>query len=543
MNGSYALLIYNVFLYLAAIIVQGSAAVAAAWFCYKRTLRYLQMFQQDDYNETRLLRWMGRTGSFDRRVSSIAVLVLLLIWKVGSIASLALAILFAIAAWKEPDPRKAGKKKLVITKRAARILAVALVLQITLIIMVSLSGHAFLWLAVVQFVPFALILANLLLRPFEAHVQARFRREAVARLQQVKPKIIGITGSFGKTSVKHILGHILEVNAPTLYTPGSVNTLMGIARIIREKMQDNCRFFIVEMGAYGIGSIKRLCDFTPPDLAIITAIGEAHYERFKSLDGVAHAKFELAESVWRKPDGKLVVHQQALTQPYAAAQVEQHRAETIVCGVDRTNALCLQAVETTAEGLALSLVWRGVSYDVRLPLFGKHHADNAALAFAAAAELGIASEKIVYALRTVPQIKHRLEVKRDGDKWLIDDAFNSNPRGFREAVEAMALLASARQGRAILVTPGLVELGERHDAVHRELGLHAAQYSDVVIAIAADRIPSFVTACREVSPAKEVIVLPTMAEALAWVKANTRANDVVLLENDLPDLYEARLRL
>lgn len=519
------------------------AAIAALCFCYRRMLRYLHMFQQDDYNARRFLQWLWQTRSFDRRVSVAFVIVALLGWNLPPVAKLLItAALFVIAAWREPDPRKAGKKKLIMTRRATRILIVSMALEIVMMT-AAWRWQPLLGVVVVQFVPLALALGNILLRPFEAHIQARFRREATERLQQVKPKIIGITGSFGKTSVKHILGHILEVNAPTLYTPGSVNTLMGIARIIREKLQDNCRFFIVEMGAYGVGSIARLCAFTPPDLGVITAIGEAHYERFKSLDGVAHAKFELAENVWRHENGRLVVHEQALAQPYAEAEVRRHRARAIVCGAGATNDACVQAIDTTANGLGVTLVWRGATYRLQVPLFGKHHADNVALAFAAAAELGIAPDKIVHALRTVPQIKHRLEVRADGGRLLIDDAFNSNPRGFREAVEVMAVLAASRQGRAILVTPGLVELGERHAAVHRELGVHAARHSDVMIVIASDRIPSFIEACRETAPEKMLVLVPSMTAALAWVKDNARDNDVVLLENDLPDLYEARLRL
>src|SRR6202050_4878731 len=109
--------------------------------------------------------------------------------------------------------------------------------------------------------------------------------------------VIAVTGSYGKTSVKHILGHVLETAAPTLITPGSVNTAMGIARVVRERLQPHHRYFVVEMGAYGPGSIRRLCALTPPKMGLVTAIGMAHYERFKTLETVAAAKFELAEAV------------------------------------------------------------------------------------------------------------------------------------------------------------------------------------------------------------------------------------------------------
>ena len=173
-------------------------------------------------------------------------------------------------------------------------------------------------------VPFTLVLGNILMMPLESRTQRKFWTEAHTKLKRLRPMVIGITGSFGKTSVKHILGHILSMHARTLYTPGSVNTVMGNTRIIREQLKPGVRYFIAEMGAYGIGSIKRLCDLTPPDFGILTTIGEAHYERFKSLETVAQAKFELSEAVIAK-DGKMIVGEEVLAQQYAVDYMNAHR--------------------------------------------------------------------------------------------------------------------------------------------------------------------------------------------------------------------------
>src|SRR5436190_23873194 len=183
------------------------------------------------------------------------------------------------------------------TARAKRLYAIAL--AVTLVFgaaAIWLTDLAIVWVVAVQLVPLALVAGNLALAPFEARVQRRYRGEALAVLQRIDPVVIAITGSYGKTSVKHILGHVLETAAPTLITPGSVNTEMGIARVIRERLGPHHRYLVVEMGAYGIGSIARLCALTPPKLGIITAIGKAHYARLKTLDAVARAKVELADA-------------------------------------------------------------------------------------------------------------------------------------------------------------------------------------------------------------------------------------------------------
>ena len=297
------------------------AFAAFAFFCARRRLRYLHIFQQDEYDATRFLPWLANTASFDKRVSAALVLfgIMTYITKdvaLGQAETGLIAALFAVAGFREADPRKAAKKKLVLTNRAKRIFGVSLGLCLLVGIGAAIMGGSFKWLAAVQLIPFLLVVGNFFLTPVEANIQQGFRKAAENRLRQVAPKTIGITGSFGKTSVKHILGHVLQMNTNALYTPGSVNTVMGISRIINERLADNCKYFIVEMGAYGIGSIKRLCNFTPPDHGILTSIGEAHYERFKDLETVAEAKFELAEAVAQRK-GLMVIDETVLERAYA----------------------------------------------------------------------------------------------------------------------------------------------------------------------------------------------------------------------------------
>jgi UDP-N-acetylmuramoyl-tripeptide--D-alanyl-D-alanine ligase len=517
-------------------------------FAARRLLTYLHLFQQEEYDDRRFLAWLLGSRVFDRRLSlglaaifAVQLLTRGPVLPPGSFAWLT-GIACLVSAMLERDPRFTAKKRLVMTARAKRIYVIALALIACIGIVVALSSYRVVtWIVAVQLVPTALVAANLLLAPFEARVQRRYWREARAILERVNPTVIAITGSYGKTSVKHILGHVLETAGPTLITPGSVNTAMGIARVIRERLGAHHRYFVVEMGAYGIGSIARLCALTPPRIGIISAIGKAHYERFKSLDAVARAKFELAEAV-RDNGGTIILAADVLDFAWPQEFVERHRAVALIVGGDDGD-LAIDARRQETDGIVVEIHWRGQRYELRAPLFGLHQSGNVALAFAAACSLGVRPEDVVASLRSTPQIAHRLEVKRQGDGAIvIDDAYNSNPVGFASAV---ALLDALRRpgGRRILVTPGMAELGGEHVVEHARIGRLAASHVDVLVAVAPHRVAPLVAAFSEAAPGRDIVSCATFAEARSWLDRHLAGHDVVLIENDLPDILEQQLRL
>ena len=533
---------------LLTVIAQLILAGAFGFFAWRRGLTYLHVFQQEEYDGGRFLSWLLRTVTVDTRVSlALAVLGIAfyapedeLIAAIGCALG---AVTFVVLALRESDPRKVAKKTLAVTERARRILiASGSVLALGVAALVAFNLPLIAWVAAVQAIPFALLAGNLILKPFEARVQRRFWTEAHDKLEKLKPVTVGITGSFGKTSVKHILGHLLSMQAPTLVTPGSVNTPMGIARIVREHLAPHHRFFVCEMGAYGPGSVERLCKLAPPDLAIVTAIGPAHYERFKSLETVARAKFELPAAA-RARGGTTILAGQVLSFEAAKAFLAESSGKVIVVGPETEARLKVLATRESREGIEADVVWEGRTYALKAPLHGLHHAGNMALAFAAASALGADPDDLVTALKSTPQIAHRLEVKPQADgSIVVDDAYNSNPVGFAAALASLDLLVG-KAGRRILVTPGMVELGDVHEEEHAKLGTLAGSHVDVLLPVIPDRIESFVDAFRNAAPERPVVPCETFAAAMGWLRANLRAGDVVLFENDLPDLYERRLRL
>jgi UDP-N-acetylmuramoyl-tripeptide--D-alanyl-D-alanine ligase len=203
------------------------ALVGFLVFAARRLLTYLHIFQQEEYDGPRFLRWLVHSGAFDRRLSLAIVAIFIAQLILGASASdwvfpLAVAVLCIAAAAVERDPRKNAKKPLAMTARAKRIYAVSLVLLLAVGLGAALvTDIALVWLVPVQLVPVALVIGTLLLMPSETRVQRRYWQEAHEALQRLDPIVVAVTGSYGKTSVKHILGHVLETAAPTLITARS----------------------------------------------------------------------------------------------------------------------------------------------------------------------------------------------------------------------------------------------------------------------------------------------------------------------------------
>ncbi len=513
-------------------------------FAVRRLMSYLHIFQQEEYDGSRFLSWLIRTRSVDKKLSAVVVVLGVVQFASHRLSNWIFVIgagAFVVFCLLERDPRKSGKKKLVLTARAKRILGGAILLSFLAGAAVSvLHGPMLVWLVPIHLLPTALVVSNLLLIPVENRIQHKFWQHARDKLLKFNPTVVGITGSFGKTSVKHILGHVLDMNAPTLLTPGSVNTPMGIARVVREQLERRHRFFICEMGAYGPGSIARLCRLAPPDIAVITAIGYAHYERFKSLDVVAQTKFELAHAVVTD-GGKVIIAEQVLDFDPARKFYALHQSDVIIVGSGRKADLRVLAIRQTNAGTETDLEWQSRRHTIKAPLYGAQHGMNLALAFATAVVIGVSVENIALALSTTPQIKHRLEVKREPNgSVIIDDAYNSNPIGFASGLAVLDRLRISN-GRRILVTPGMVELGAAHESEHRKIGTLAGAHVDVLLPVIPERITAMISAYKAANPAGIVIPCQSFARARDWLSANLQKSDAVLLENDLPDLYEAKL--
>lgn len=518
----------------------------AAW---RIMMRYLHFYQQEEYDSVRFLRWWLRGLAFEKRATAFsfgvgaALLFPVIESALPAQTVVLIAALLALLGWSNHDSN--AKKPLALTARARRILLGGMVAQVLIffalsrgLIALEFQQTSALLIAsgiLLLLTPFSLTLSNSTLAPFEAMVQQGYLRQARRILQENRPVVIGITGSYGKTSTKQILAHILDSHAPTLSTRGSVNTVMGITREIRERLKTDHQFFVVEMGAYGVGSIRRLCNLTPPQAAIVTAVGWAHYERYKSIETVAIAKSELPQAI---PESGFAVLNG--DDPRCRAMAEKTKGQAFFYGSDaQAGPLHCRLLDhtLTPDGVQCRFEYEGQAYSVVMPVFGEHMATNAAAAFLTACKFGVAPITAVAALKTLPQVKHRLEVHRGSDGvTTIDDAYNSNPAGFANALEVLRTVPGERK---ILVTPGMVELGERETEEYRRLAPTVVEVCDIVCLVAEHRIPSFVDALLSAGlPEERLRRFGALAEARAFLRSELRGGDVTLFENDLPDLYE-----
>lgn len=515
-------------------ITQIYCTLAVIIFSFFRFRVLMLFFQQQEYRGKWFLSLIFK--NFKLVDKKIAFLILL-IWAfslLNTIAIYFIAPIFIIFAFLENKLLKKAKKSLNITSRVKRIFFISMLLVTGIAIALSFWSWFGMSFITIELLPIILIISNILLMPVENKIQKKYLKEAEEVLEKLKPITIGITGSYGKTSTKHILAHILSSNLPVLWTPGSVNTEMGVCRIIREKLQEQHKYFIVEMGAYFRGSIKKLCDFVNPKHGIITAVGDAHYEYFKSQKTVAETKFELGQCV-EKNKGILVINIDQIDSEFIPQKMS-------LIEVGKNQNIYVSDVKQTREGLYLNYNKNNESTLIFAPIFGEHHAQNIGLAITMALELGMAMSTIVVSLKTLPQINHRLEVKQAaGGITIIDDAYNSNPVGFKSAIN---LLGTLKTTRTILITPGMVELGKKHDKKHFEIGKYAGENVDIIIAVNPKRIPTFVKGVKKaLKKGNKLIELETFSDATKWMNKNIQNEDVILLENDLPDVYESHFFL
>lgn len=522
--------------------------VANLVFAAKRLLRYLRYLQQEEYHVGRFTSWIKNQYAFDRRGTLIAVCAagLIAIGVPVILSNLLGAAALLITAFFEEDPRKQGKVRLKMTPRANRIALAALVLYLLSFIAIAwttVPDFSSLWLKSVllfQFIPVYLAAACGILSWDETIRQKKYTQEAKQLLSQVSPLVIGITGSYGKTSTKDALGNLLQATlGPTFWPVKGVNTPMGNTREIRTRLQKGIQYAVFEMGAYGPGSIKRLCELTPPHAAILTCIGIAHLERFGSQETILKAKAELAQAV--PSNGILVCNgDNPGTRRIARENPKQH---TLLYGFDRNNGpldCWISSFKTTLQGTLFTVHWKNQVYEGFTPLFGKPALSNAIGAFTMACALGSQPEYALGVIHNLYPVDNRLQVQTENSITYLKDAYNSNPIGFAAALEVMADLPGKQR---ILMTPGIIELGPQQYSENEQVGKKAAQVCDFTIIVGKTNKEALSSGLRAGGMSdNNIIFCQTREQAFTKLNALAQPGDLVLIENDLTDLYEVPAR-
>lgn len=537
------------------------SVIFAVWFAafavgaVRYVLYLTHMFQQNSYKPREYGEWLRVHSNVGRLLGkSLYAIISLPLMLMGNRGCLIVACLLNGMTILVNKPRKA-KKPLVYTPRVKRLLVTTGIIWILVLLAVAFPwlymslqgaaviplggtglfpllrnlGIALLLLFLLQ--PVLLLLINLINRPVEEGINRHYIKDAARILREMPGlRIIGVTGSYGKTSVKYFLNTLLSAQYNVLCTPGNYNTTLGVVRTVRENMKPFHEIFICEMGAREVGDIKEICDLVHPDYGIITSIGPQHLQSFHTLENIISTKFELADAV---PDtGKVFLN-------YDNEYIREHKIEKSVVSYGiGDGAVDFRAydIRVSARGSSFRMKdENGTEHEFHTKLVGSHNVQNIAGAIAVAHTLGIPMEKLLYPVRQLESVPHRLQLIRQGDRIILDDAYNSNKSGFEAALDTLAMFQELR----ILLTPGMVELGEKQYEENKEAGMYAADKCDYAILVGKEQTKPIQDGLLEAGfPQNRMILVDSLEEAFRMVNAiSDQRQKVILLENDLPDVY------
>lgn len=379
-------------------------------------------------------------------------------------------------------------------------------------------------------IPLWILLANLINAPAEAAVRRRYIREAERILRSADTmRIIGVTGSFGKTSVKYFLTSILRAKYDVLMTPGNYNTTLGVVKTVREQYSPTHQIFVCEMGARHVGDIKEICDLVHPDMGIITAVGSQHMETFHSLENIKRTKFELADSL---PGGAPLF----LNGDDENVMSVPHGDSAVLYGLQNHGGYYADQIRVSEKGTSFAIhTPEGETALFSTQLLGRHNVLNIVGASAVAHRLGIPLSVIGSRVKKLEGVPHRLQLLKNPNGAVIDDAYNSNPQGAQAALEVLSMF----DGMKILITPGMVELGENQDACNFAFGRQAAAVCDLVVLVGAKQTKAIREGLLSAQyPPEKLILAESFQEAMAAAgSAFSGGKKYILLENDLPDNY------
>lgn len=439
-------------------------------------------------------------------------------------------------------------KPLVYTGRIKRLLTVEFMLAVLFSAMffspVLWNKYGFAWIVympplIIRYLPGLILplfvfVCYLIMHPVEEGVKLYYLNDAKRILKEQDELIrIGVTGSYGKTGVKYALGEILGTKYQTLITPGSFNTPMGVTRTVREQMSDGYNVFVAEMGARYVGDIKTLCDLVHPHYGIITAVGKQHLETFKTQQNIINTKAELIDGLEKGGCCFLNGDDENCRSIFEARRNE---AELYLYGTEGDD-LYMKAenITVSGEGSSFELVSRdGGRVKCTTELLGRHNIVNLTAAAALAYKLGLTLEEIAAGVAKSRPVEHRLQLIK-GAVTVIDDAFNSNPVGSKEALR---VLGSFEGQKRIVVTPGMVELGAEEAELNREFGRCIAKNADVAIIIGKTHADPICEGILESGfDEANLVRVDSLKEATERLTQYGGAGSVVLFENDLPDNY------
>ncbi|HXR20968.1 MAG TPA: UDP-N-acetylmuramoyl-tripeptide--D-alanyl-D-alanine ligase [Acidimicrobiales bacterium] len=504
-------------------------AVCALALAY---LRWLRVAQREHYLPGYTVRfarrWWG-SGTFNRLLGVIGV--------AGAVVSVWWApALFAAIAAPAAGPiglaLRGKTSKLVWTGRLRRLTIVSSVMAALPIAAIGalagLRGAASTAAFAALGAPVLVDLALWATRAPEARLLAPYVARASQRLRSVGPRVVAITGSYGKTTTKGYVAHLVGGAMSVVASPANFNNTAGLARALNDHLATGTQVFVAEMGTYGPGEIAAMCEWVTPEVAVITALGPVHLERMGSLENIAEAKAEILE----KARAAIVNVDYPLLEQLAQKAEEEGKT---VWRCSSNGPLADVTVTSEDGGFRVRVKHFSAEMDLVIAAAPAVDPGNVACAVAAALSLGVPAEIVASRLESLPGAPHRRTPQRASNgASVIDDTYNANPAGAKAALGLLGTTA-APDGKKVVVTPGMVELGPVQARENANFAASAGAVATQLLVVGRTNARALLGGARAAGlPARYVRNRPA---AVAWVSANLGPGDAVLYENDLPDHY------
>ena len=511
------------------------------YYLLNKSKKFMHMLQQNWYNDdNRYFNWI--ISNFKRSFIFLDCLFIVFLIFKGIYAVIIFTCFYIICDILNTNrvSKEQSKKPLVITARIKRIYVTMYILYLIGIIPFILLfnenniNYYYTYVGLLIWInPFIIMVSNIINKPIEKIVVNHYKRLAKSKLNEMTNlKRIAITGSYGKTSCKNALNDILNVKYNSLATEKSFNTMNGLMITINNKLDKFTDIFISEMGAFKRGEIKEKSDFIKPQYGILTTIGTAHLESFGSRENIQKAKFELIDSL--PDDGVAVLN---MDDEYQVNYKIKSKCKVVWISMDNKKAdVYASNIKLSNKGTTFDCTFKDSNKTVNLEtkLLGSANVYNILEAVAMAYNLGLSLDQIKTGVKRIATIEHRLELKKYGDINIIDDAYNSNPVGSSMAVDVLGMM----KGKKIIVTPGMIELGDKQYDYNMEFGRHIAKVCDEVILIGEEQTKPILDGLKkEKYDEKHIHILNDVKLSFPLMRKLSDGNTYVLLENDLPDIF------
>lgn len=509
--------------------------------------RSLHMLQQNWYNlDQRYLKWIMSNRYKEFVNADVCFVIFIIALFIEPIVAYILFIVFYLVViyfYKRRMSKEQVKIPLKVTARMKRLIVTTSILYLVPVLSIlltfdeSLLAYYYLILGGLAYINnFVVMTSEFINIPVEKYVFNGFKRKATKKLKSINGlEVIGITGSYGKTSSKNILNDVLNVRFNAFKTPKNFNTPIGLIISVNNYLDKFTDLFIAEMGAFKIGEIQELCDLVHPKYGILTKVGTAHLESFGSQENIRIGKFELIESL--PHDGIGILNGD---DPLQTSYELKNDCKIVWVGIDNENVdVRATDIKLSHLGTTFNVIFKGDDnkYEFNTRLLGTHNIYNILQSIALGKELGLSIKELQAGVNRVNAIEHRLELKKMGDVNIIDDAYNSNPVGSKMALEVLDLMP----GKKIVVTPGMIELGDKQYELNMKFGEYIADVADDVILVGKEQTkPLYDGLMHKDYSKKHIHILNDVKDAFPLINELKNKDTYVLLENDLPDIFNEK---